>query len=101
MNEAERLTLSFLEDGHREALNICGKKSGRDCDKAKETGLIPVGLEGSTAFEQASLVLVCRKLYAAPLDMKQAVDPAIASFYEKDAMHHMYIAEILSAYENK
>lgn len=39
VNEVERLTLSFLEDGHREALNICGKKSGRDCDKITEAGL--------------------------------------------------------------
>ncbi len=94
-------TVSFLPQADRPILQFCGSHSGRDCDKAKETGLIPVGLDGSTAFEQASLVLVCRKLYAAPLDMKQAVDPTIASFYEKDAMHHMYIAEILSAYENK
>ena len=62
---------------------------------------MPVGLDGSTAFAQASLVLVCRKLYAGSLDMTQAVDSGIPAFYEKDAMHHMYIAEILAAYENK
>ena len=94
-------TVSFLPEQERPALQFCGSHSGRDCDKAKETGLVPVGLDGSTSFAQASLVLVCRKLYAGPLDMTQAVDSGIPAFYEKDAMHHMSIAEILAAYENK
>ena len=40
----EYMTLSFL--GHseeaRKIYNFCGAKSGRDFDKAKETGLVPV-----------------------------------------------------------
>ena len=33
----DRLTLSFFGPEYREALNFCGTKSGRDCDKAAET----------------------------------------------------------------
>lgn len=62
----EYMTLSFL--GHSEEVrkiyNFCGSKSGRDFDKAKETGLVPVETEnGSIGFEQARLTLECRKLY--------------------------------------
>lgn len=31
-------SLSFLVEGHRQALQFCGSRSGRDVDKVKETG---------------------------------------------------------------
>ena len=33
--------LSFFDKKYKPALNFCGSKSGRDYDKAKETGLTP------------------------------------------------------------
>src|SRR3989304_8467029 len=58
-------TLSFFSDQYREILNFCGANSGRDTDKIANTGLIPVETKnGSITFEQASLVLECKKLYA-------------------------------------
>ena len=41
VDREEYFTLSFFPDGWREALNFCGKYSGRDRDKAAETGLKP------------------------------------------------------------
>ena len=35
----ELFTLSFFGEEYRKALTFCGRNSGRDCDKAKETGL--------------------------------------------------------------
>ena len=60
IEENEFMTLSFL--GHseeaRKIYNFCGSKSGRDFDKVKETGLIPVETDnGSIAFEQSRLTL--------------------------------------------
>ena len=37
--------------------------SGRDCDKIKEAGLTPVDADGTAAFEEAKLILVCRKQF--------------------------------------
>lgn len=34
-------TVSFFDEEYRKALQFCGAHSGRDCDKAKETGLNP------------------------------------------------------------
>lgn len=48
-------------------MNLCGTKSGRDCDKDKEAGLTPYYVEGTTTYEEADLVFVCRKLYAQPM----------------------------------
>lgn len=48
----------------RAIYNFCGSKSGREYDKAKETGLISIETEyGCVAFEQARLTLECEKLY--------------------------------------
>ena len=56
----EMFTLSFFKEDYRKALNLCGSKSGRDCDKDKEAGLTPYYTDGTTAYEEADLIFVCR-----------------------------------------
>ena len=63
LEENETFSLSFFPSEYRPALSFCGSHSGRDFDKVKETGLTPVFESGAVWFEQAKLVLVCRKLY--------------------------------------
>lgn len=99
MEQNDTYTLTFFPDGYREALNICGSKSGRDIDKARETGLIPIEVDGNVTFAQAKLVLVCKKLYHD--DMKQtAFDDRdiIAHDYPNADYHRIYIGEIVAAY---
>ena len=59
----DTFTLSFYGPEYKQALSICGSKSGRDCDKVKEAGLTPYFTDGTAAFEEAGMVFVCRKLY--------------------------------------
>ena len=58
----DTFTLSFYDETYKKALGICGSKSGRDCDKEKEAGLTPYYVDGTTAFEEANMILVCKKL---------------------------------------
>lgn len=91
----DRFTLSFFDETHRDALTLCGTKSGRDTDKAKETGLVPVaGSPGTVYFEQARLVLECRKLHAQDLDPDGFIDPAIHDTYQDEDFHRMYVGEV-------
>lgn len=90
----DMLTLSFFDEDMRSALAFCGKNSGRDCDKALETGLIPMEAGGSVAFNQAKLVLVCKKIYHQDLDPTNFMDSDIAEHYQNNDYHRMYIAEI-------
>jgi flavin reductase (DIM6/NTAB) family NADH-FMN oxidoreductase RutF len=95
MQENERFTLSFFTKTYRKALVFCGSKSGRDCDKAKETGLEPVSLfKDTVAFRQARLVLVCRKLYTTDIDPRRFLDPKTDIHYPKKDYHRVYIGEI-------
>ena len=96
--EREReYTLSFFGPEEKRALQICGSKSGRDIDKVKETGLTPLFDQPAPYFEQARLVLVCRKLYTHDLDPAAFLDPAIMGSYKDGDYHRMYVGEIVKA----
>ena len=91
----ETFTLSFYDEKYKDALTLLGRKSGRDCDKEKEAGLTPYYVDGTTAFEEANMILVCRKQYHQDLapehfDVKENDE---ACYPNKD-YHTMYIAEI-------
>jgi flavin reductase (DIM6/NTAB) family NADH-FMN oxidoreductase RutF len=88
-------TLSFFKEEHREILNYCGSCSGKDKDKVKETGLISKDYEGKTVyFEQAHLVLICRKLYFQDVNPENFLDKSIHKVYPLKDYHRMYIGEI-------
>lgn len=98
LEKADNFTLSFFDEEHREKLNLCGSKSGRDTDKAAATGLVAVSgqLSGTTTFEQARMVLECRKLYFQDIEPARFGDPSIESLYPNKDYHRMYIGEIVN-----
>lgn len=89
-------TLCFFPEEYRKALGYLGSHSGRDEDKVAKVGLTPVFGDGYTYFAEAELVLVCRKLYRAPLVEDGFVDKGIvADCYPKKDFHDMYIGQII------
>ena len=91
----DNFTLSFFPEEYREALQICGKKSGRDIDKIAETGLKPFETEyKAIGFEQAKLILECKKIYFQDIDPKNFLDEKLNSIYPINDYHRMYIGEI-------
>lgn len=106
IEENEHLTLSFL--GHdkamRNAYNFCGSKSGRDYDKAKETGLTPVTTDnGAVAFAQARLVIEGRKLFRTEMTADNFVDKSVLARWYNDqpggSLHTLYAIEIENVYK--
>ncbi len=103
-----RMTLSFLgkDEKARAAYNLCGSKSGRDTDKTKESGLIPVGIgeKGEdVGYAQSRLTLVCKTLYADDLKAESFAEREICGkWYGKAGGYHkMYIVEIEEAFVNR
>lgn len=88
-------SMSFFDEEQRDALKFCGSKSGRDYDKVKETGLTPAFTEdGVPYFEEAKLVLVCKKMYSQFLNEECIEDAeSVAKWYDND-YHKMYVSEI-------
>lgn len=105
IEENPSFTLSFFGPKYREALKICGTVSGRDVNKVEESGLTPYFTpSGNVSFNEAYLVLECKKLYAEPLNPEAFIDKEIlASKYseEEGGLHKVYVAEIVNAWEKK
>lgn len=98
----EYFTLSFFQEEHRDILNYCGTKSGRDVDKVKETGLLPRETSsGNIYFEQARLVLECKKIYAEDITPAKFIDKAIDKNYPLKDYHRMYIGEIIQCFKQE
>lgn len=96
----EYFTITVLQDGNRDALNLLGSKSGRNMDKMHESGLTPVFIDGQPTFAEAALVLICRKRCCseiAPADLLQ--QETLDKWYGDQDYHTMYIGEIVAAYQ--
>ena len=94
-------TLSFFDSQYKQALGVLGTKSGRDGDKIAEVGFTPVQLNGTTTYEQADLVFVCRKLYADAIKPECFVDASVDERNYPQRDHHtLYIAEVEHIYQH-
>lgn len=93
--ENDYYSLCFFDREYRKKLALCGSKSGREIDKDKACDLTPV-FDLATYYEQASLVIICKKLYAADIKEDQFLDQEIVQkqYPEKD-FHRMYVGEIV------
>ncbi len=100
MEKGEYFTLNFFGKDHREALGLCGRRSGRDTDKVAATGLTPVYAEEDVPyFAEAETVLVCRKLYADKIHPECFVDPTLdGQIYPAKDYHSFYVGEILHVF---
>lgn len=93
-------TVSILPENRKDALRLCGTKSGRDMDKISSCGLtVCYGAGDAPFFDEAELVLVCRKLYAQDMKPEFVIDhDAAAPFFKEGDWHRMYIGEVVEAY---
>lgn len=98
MEKDDGFTLSFFGQKYKPQLNFCGSRSGREIDKVAECGFTPRPSEnGSVFFDEARLVLECRKLYFQDLDPANFLDDSIIKNYPKKDYHRMYVGEITRA----
>ena len=96
----EYFTLSFFGEEYKKALAFCGRNSGRDCDKAKETGLTPMEIDGSMSFEESETVVVCKKLFYQDIDPAGFIEKGLdAANYPQKDYHRMYVGEVVACYK--
>ena len=97
----DKITLAFLDEEWRDALKLCGTKSGRDMDKLVASGLTSFECDGVPAISESKLILVCRKLYADYLKEDSFIDKAVLVNYPNKDYHRFYVWEIEKAYVRK
>ena len=86
-------TLSFYGD-NKDIHKICGGKSGRDCDKTALTGLTPVFSDNTVYFEEARLVIVCKKQYIQKMSPDCFTDKEPEKWFPNNDYHNMVIGKI-------
>ena len=95
MDANEYFTLAFGLP--RETLALCGKISGKNCDKIAKAGLTACACDGAVWPEGASLAIVCRKAARQVFDPAGFIDRKIEGNYNGD-YHHMFVGEIVGVY---
>ncbi|MGN0527663.1 MAG: flavin reductase family protein, partial [Eubacterium sp.] len=79
----------------KQILSFCGAKSGRDVDKIEQIGLTPVFDENAPYFEQAKLVLVCKKTAKGEFKPEQIIDKSIIDAqYSANDFHYIYYGAV-------
>lgn len=97
MEEYDTYTVSFLGKEHRDDVIYLGTHSGRDGDKISQTSLTLKYTENDTPyFEEAFMVIECRKQYGAPFDISR-LGEVPSGFYERSGItvHSAYVGQIL------
>lgn len=96
VDEATKFTLSFFDDSYKNMLGYMGKVSGKDEDKMAKSGLTVTDRNGAPVFKEASLTLVCRKMYRDTLKEENFIDKSnIEKWYPQKDYHDVYVAEIV------
>lgn len=97
MEKYRTFTISLFPEEYKKALVVLGTKSGRDCDKIAESGLsvVPSKMVEAPAFEEAELIMECRKTYWQDMNPENFLDRAIDEHYPQKDHHRIYYGEII------
>lgn len=103
MIRPQRYTMKFVEENDYFALSfygdnkaihkVCGSQSGRVVNKTELTGLTPIFGDNTVYFEEARLVLICKKQYLDTLKEECFTDKAPLKWYDGD-FHNIIIGKI-------
>lgn len=95
IDASDSFSLTFFDESYKPQLGYLGKISGRDEDKISKTGLTVTHTSNTPYFEEAKLVLICKKLYAQPMQANCFIADGIdEKWYPNKDYHTLYIVEI-------
>lgn len=95
MENTDTYTVAYFHSDRRDAIRLCGSKSGRDTDKMKECGFTMGETGGYRYVEQADIVLCCKKLYVQDMTPECFLDQKmVEKNYAAGDFHRTYIGEI-------
>lgn len=94
VDNSDYFSLTFFKPEYKEVLGMLGAVSGRDRDKISDAGLTIERAE-APYFAEASMVLICRKIYKQRLSPDGFIGDAAAKHYPECDYHYMYIGEVV------
>ena len=98
IDSSDTFSLSFYDESYRKQLEYLGAVSGREEDKIAKVGFTKGNKDNTPYFDEARLVLICKKLYSQKYDPESFIDKTIdEKFYPNKDYHTLYIVEITKA----
>ncbi|MVX65873.1 flavin reductase family protein [Clostridium chromiireducens] len=92
----DTFTLSFFKEEYKKALHVCGSLSGRNTNKVEAANLSPIFDGNNTYFDEAKMVIVCKKMYHAEIIPENFDNKSFdEKIYPAKDYHTIYIGEIL------
>ena len=103
LDKSDYFTVMAFDVKDSRVLDYMGHKSGReDSDKAKTLGLhTAYTANGTPYYTEATMVIECKIMYAAPFDPQYFKSEAPKNMYShfSDGIHSMYIGEVVNAWK--
>lgn len=102
MDKESYFTVMAFDVEQSKVLRYMGTKSGRDGDKAAALGLhTAYTANGTPYYTEASMVIECRIMYAAPFDPQYFKSDVPKRMYANfpAGIHSMYIGEVINAWK--
>lgn len=102
MDKSQFFTVMSFEVADSKVLNYMGRYSGRDGDKAAALGLhTAYTANGTPYYTEATMVIECRIMYAAPFDPEGFKSDVPKNMYSNfpAGIHSMYIGEVVNAWK--
>ena len=98
LESGDTFTLCVFPESRKKALSLLGAKSGRDGDKIAESGLTPIpsSIAAAPGYDEAELIVECRKMYWQDLDPSHFLEPEIMDNYPRNDFHRAYFGEVLA-----
>lgn len=96
LKENDYFTVSFFEEKDRKALEIMGRKSGRDVNKVALSGLTPVEIEpGIMTYKEAKETYILKKIYTQDMKKEDFPDDAFEFYGPNGQPHTMFVGEVI------
>ncbi|MDA3779513.1 MAG: flavin reductase [Bacteroidales bacterium] len=98
MEKYDTFTLAAFPEKFKDQLKYLGTVSGRDEDKILKSGLtvISSGKVSAPGYDEAELIIECKKIYWDDLKPGNFLDNTIEGSYPEKDYHRIYFGEILS-----
>ncbi|MBU4487390.1 MAG: flavin reductase [Candidatus Delongbacteria bacterium] len=97
MERYETFTLSAFSEDYKKELSYLGSVSGKDVNKIEKSGLKvePSKLVKCPCFNEAELVIECKKIYSSRFTANEFIDQSIKNNYPKEDYHLVYFGQVL------
>ena len=104
IEQSGEFTVSIpMKDNLKNALAICGSKSGRDLDKFKEANIYPVKgkIVSTPVIADCGMYFVCKVIYKQDMTPEFLSEDIVKTSYVDDDYHTIYFGEIVSCYQGR